>query len=373
MDAFARMLHLGAVLALLCGLVGLAGLVLFDLVLPALRVDVPSILRDVVQVAIASLVVLVCLRLAGIDVLPLLTTSAVLTAVIGLAPQSTIANLFGGLSLQLDRTLGQGDWIETGSHSGRIVEIGWRSTRLVTHDGDTLFLPNSQLVTGEVRNLSRPTGAHRVSLRVSVHHRHAPGHVRQILLDAVRDVPGVLAYPPPDCLIADLTDVAVVYAVRYWLTEFDREAGIAGEVRSRLWYATRRAGLEPAAPAFIVARVPEAAVATVRASRPDDHARRMALLRGAELFGSLTDATRPPLAAGMRRPASTAGSRSCSRRRTMRSTLCSVARSASTSRSRARAPRSPPSDPARCSARCRSSRASRAPPPARRERRWPAT
>ena len=93
---------------------------------------------------------LVCLRLAGIDVLPLLTTSAVLTAVIGLALQSTIANLFGGLSLQLDRTLGQGDWIETGSHSGRIVEIGWRSTRLVTQDGDTLFLPNSQLVTGEV-------------------------------------------------------------------------------------------------------------------------------------------------------------------------------------------------------------------------------
>jgi small-conductance mechanosensitive channel/CRP-like cAMP-binding protein len=307
MDAPARMLHLGAVLALLCGLVGLAGLVLFDLVLPALRVDVPSILRDVVQVAIASLVVLVCLRLAGIDVLPLLTTSAVLTAVIGLALQSTIANLFGGLSLQLDRTLGQGDWIETGSHSGRIVEIGWRSTRLVTHDGDTLFLPNSQLVTGEVRNLSRPTGAHRVSLRVSVHHRHAPGHVRQILLDAVRDVPGVLVYPPPDCLIADLTDVAVVYAVRYWLTEFDREAGIAGEVRSRLWYATRRAGLEPAAPAFIVARVPEADVATVRASRPDDHAERMALLRGVELFGSLTDETRARLADGMRRLEFTAG------------------------------------------------------------------
>jgi hypothetical protein len=182
--------------------------------------------------------------------------------------------------------------------------------------------------------------------------------VRQILLEAVRDVPGVLAYPPPDCLIADLTDAAVVYAVRYWLTEFDREAAIAGEVRSRLWYATRRAGLEPAAPAFIVARVPEADVAAVRASRPDDHAERMALLRGVELFGSLTDETRARLADGMRRLDFTAGSRSCSRaRRTMRSTWCSVARSASTSRSRAGARGRRP-DPARCSA-MSSSRASR--------------
>ena len=122
---------------------------------------------------------LACLRLAGFDVLPLLTTSAVLTAIIGLALQTTIANLFGGLSLQLDRTLVQGDWIETGRHSGRIVEIGWRSTQLITRDGDTLFLPNSQLVSGEVLNLSRPTGAHRASVRMNVPERYAPAAVRQ--------------------------------------------------------------------------------------------------------------------------------------------------------------------------------------------------
>src|SRR6267142_846237 len=149
MDAPGRLLHLSAILALVCGLVGLAGLVLFDVILPALRVDVPSILRDVVQIAMIGVVVMACLRLAGLDVLPLLTTSAVLTAVIGLALQAPIANVFGGLALQLDRTLGQGDWIETGRHSGRIIEIGWRSTRLITKDGDTLFLPNSQLLSGE--------------------------------------------------------------------------------------------------------------------------------------------------------------------------------------------------------------------------------
>jgi small-conductance mechanosensitive channel len=138
-----RLLHLGSILALACGLVGLAGIVVFDLVLPAFRVDVPSILRDVLQIAVVALVVMACLRLAGLDVLPLVTTSAVLDGGHRPRPAGPIANVFGGLALQLDRTLGQGDWIQTGTHSGRIVEIGWRSTRLITKDGDTLFLPNS--------------------------------------------------------------------------------------------------------------------------------------------------------------------------------------------------------------------------------------
>lgn len=307
MDTPGRILHLSAILALVCGLVGLAGLVLFDLLLPPMRVDVPSILRDVLQIVIAAVAVMVCLRLAGLDVLPLMTTSAVLTAVIGLALQAPIANVFGGLALQLDRTLGQGDWIETGRHSGRIVEIGWRSTRIVTKDGDTLFLPNSQLLSGEVLNLSRPTGAHRTLVSFSVHNRHPPGAVRQLLVDAIRDVPGVLDYPPPDSVIADFADGAVVYAVRYWFTEFERDAAIASEVRARLWYAARRAELDPPPPATVVARPPEAEPAKLADARRHEQAERVALLRAVELLAPLDDAVRERLAGRMRRLNFTAG------------------------------------------------------------------
>jgi small-conductance mechanosensitive channel/CRP-like cAMP-binding protein len=306
MDAPGRLLHLGAILALVCGLVGLAGLVVFDVVLPAFRVRVPSILRDVLQIAVVAVVVMACLRLAGLDVLPLVTTSAVLTAVIGLALQAPIANVFGGLALQLDRTLGQGDWIQTGAHSGRIVEIGWRSTRLITKDGDTLFLPNSQLLSGEVLNLSRPTGAHRVSVQVSVHEKHPPGTVRQRLVEAVRDVPGVLEYPPPDCVVVDFGELAVVYAVRYWLAEFERDVAIASEVRARVWYAARRAGLEAPPPRAILGRRVEA---PPEAPGPTGEraAEGLARLRSVELLASLDDAALERLAARMRHLDFTAG------------------------------------------------------------------
>ncbi len=299
LDAPGRVLHLGAILALVCGLVGLAGLIFFDFLLPAIRVAVPSILRDVLQIAVAAVAVMVCLRLAGLDVLPLLATSAVLTAVIGLALQAPIANVFGGLALQLDRTLGEGDWIETGRHSGRIVEIGWRSTRVVTRDGGTLFLPNSQLLLGEVLNLSHPSGAHRTSIRISVHERHPPGLVRKLLVDAIRDVPGVLEYPLPDALVAEFADGAIVYEVRYWLTEFDRELAIAGDVRARLWYATRRASLELPLPALRVAlgagagRSPD--VQTGQPAEPS------AVLRDVEVLAGLDSEACERLAARMRR------------------------------------------------------------------------
>jgi small-conductance mechanosensitive channel/CRP-like cAMP-binding protein len=305
MEAPGNLLRLAAMLAFVCGVVALVGLVLFDLVLPPLRVDVPSIVRDVIQLLVAALAILACLRIAGFDVLPLLTTSAVLTAIIGLALQATIANLFGGLALQLDRTLVQGDWIETGTHSGRIVEIGWRSTRLITRDGDTLFLPNSQLVSGEVLNLSRPTGAHRAEVRVSIHERYAPTAVRQAFVDAIRDPPGVLPYPPPDCLVSELADQAIVYTVRYWISEFERDGSIASEVRTRLWYAGRRAGLDTVPHLYGLAVAAEGEERA--AGRSDTPAARTALLRAVELFEPLDDASCERLARRMRRLEFTTG------------------------------------------------------------------
>src|SRR5712691_4543932 len=227
--------QLVALLALAIGLVATTGLVIFDLVLARLGVNVPAILRDFLQVAVAIAVAVGFLRLAGLDLFSLVTTSAVLTAIVGLALQSTIANVFGGLGLQLDRTLGHGEWIGVGNRVGRILEIGWRSTRIVTKDGDTVFVPNSELVSGEVLNFSRPTGAHRMTVRIGFHYRHPPSDVARVLLAAVRGAPGVLDQPPAECGSRDFGESAIVYELRYWIADFARDTVIDEEVRSRLW------------------------------------------------------------------------------------------------------------------------------------------
>jgi small-conductance mechanosensitive channel len=230
--------------SLICGVTGLAGLVMFDLVLNRTRVRVPSILRDLIHLSIVVAIVLTILYQRGFDPLSLVTTSAVLTAVIGLALQSTIANVFAGLALHIDRTLGIGDWVQAGSMIGRINEIKWRSTSLWTEDGDLVLMPNSRLLDTEVQNLSRPDGVHRMCVKVGFHYRHPPNEVKQILRDAIYGTPGVRTEPTPDCILLDFADSAIIYALRYWISDYSQHTTIESEVRTRIWYAAHEAGLE---------------------------------------------------------------------------------------------------------------------------------
>src|SRR5262249_12260634 len=157
-----------------------------------------------------------------------------LTAVIGLALQSTIANLFAGLALQLDRSFGIGDWITIAGHTGRITQIKWRSTAIYTRDGDLLIVPNQHLTTNNVLNLSEPTKNHRVRLEVRVDYAHPPNDVKRVFLDAIRGTPGVLTDPAPNCIPFAFGDRSMGYMVLYWMEDQSRDLAIDGEVRTRI-------------------------------------------------------------------------------------------------------------------------------------------
>jgi small-conductance mechanosensitive channel len=191
----ASVLGLLAVLCFVVGMVALAGLVVFDVVLR--RHPVPAVLRDFVQFVVVVAIFVGTLTQHGFDPISLVATGIVLTAVVGFALQGTIANVFAGLALPLEGELAIGDWIEVGDHVGRIREIKWRSTAIVTKDGDTVIVPNNQLITTSVRNYSSPSLAHRRWIEVALHYRHPPNEVKAPLLDATRGVPGVLVDPAP--------------------------------------------------------------------------------------------------------------------------------------------------------------------------------
>jgi len=114
----------------------------------------------------------------------------------------------------------------------------------VTRGGDLVIVPNSTLLGQEVMNFSRPTPDHRVTLRIGFGYQHPPNEVKRVLLECVRGMPGIAVEPAPDAFPADFGDSAVVYSLRYWITDMAREIPVEGEVRTRVWYAAQRAGLE---------------------------------------------------------------------------------------------------------------------------------
>jgi small-conductance mechanosensitive channel/CRP-like cAMP-binding protein len=233
-----------AVMFMAFGVTGVLTLVMFDLILGRTKIRVPPTLRDLLQALVFAVLIIAILKRRGTDVTSLVTGSAVVTAVIGLALQSTISNLFAGLSLQMDRTISIGDWVHIGQRVGRITQIKWRSTFLVTRDGDNVIVPNSALLAGEVINYSKPTNEHRCHAKVGFHYRHPPNEVKQVLLEAVNGTPGVLATPEPAAMPIEFGDSAIIYDLLYWIGDIGRESAIAGEVNTRIWYAARRADLE---------------------------------------------------------------------------------------------------------------------------------
>ena len=126
-------LGLLALLVLVVGIVGVGLVVVFD---PgAGHRPIPSVVRDMTQDRRRREIVFVGILFErGFDPISLAATGGVLTAVVGFALQSTIANLFAGLALPLEGQIGIGDWIAVDGVVGRVREIKWRATAVVTKE-----------------------------------------------------------------------------------------------------------------------------------------------------------------------------------------------------------------------------------------------
>ncbi len=206
----------------------------------------PKILRDVVKAFIYAGVILLVLRSAGVEPGSLLATSAFLTAVIGLSLQDTLGNLFAGLAIQAQRPFGVGDWVEfdkqTG-HVGRVIEINWRATRIMTLQRLEVTVPNATVAKSPIINYSRPTSLVRRDLEIHAPYDISPETVKKVLVAALDHVPEVIQKPTPVVFTKDFTDRGVNYWVLYYIDQFQDREIIDSNVRERLWYAMQRAGL----------------------------------------------------------------------------------------------------------------------------------
>ena len=106
----------------------------------------------------------------------LVATSGVIAIVLGLALQSTLSDLFSGLVLSLSRPYGPGDWISVeGGTEGRVVEMNWRATHVLTSRKDLAIVPNSIIAKSKIVNETFPTSIHGISMAVQLEFRNSPG------------------------------------------------------------------------------------------------------------------------------------------------------------------------------------------------------
>jgi len=274
-------------------LIRLVGFGLFRLLLPLMGRVLPRIVEDVVILALYVIYGLVQLRGAGVDLSSIVTTSAILTAVIAFAMQDTLGNLLGGLSIQLDNTVQVGDWVRVDDVSGQVRDIRWRSTLIETRNWETLVIPNSSIMKGRVAILGKREGQPlqwRRALRFMVDPGVPPARVIAIVNEEMRDVPiaNVARSPAPTTVLHGFVYGNLEYELRYFLSDLLEDEMTDSMVRVHLFASLQRAGI----------RIAEEQRTVHAVSRDEAHAdavrkreitRRLEMLGGVDLFSVLSE------------------------------------------------------------------------------------
>ena len=148
----------------------LAAVIVFRVFLK--RLETPRILIELLVGAGYAAIVVGLFTRVGVNLTGLVATSAVVTAVLGFGLQDVLGNLAGGLVLEVEQAISEGDWIRTDQYFGQVRSVRVRHTALETPDGDTILVPNSAITRSPVTVLGRTMA----TAGAPVKHRQA-GHV----------------------------------------------------------------------------------------------------------------------------------------------------------------------------------------------------
>jgi small-conductance mechanosensitive channel len=281
-------------------LIRMLGFTVFRLLLPLAGKHPTRILEDLAIVLVYVAYGFVQLRGAGVDLGSLVTTSAILTAVLAFAMQDTLGNLLGGLAIQVDNSVRVGDWVKMDDVTGRVRDIRWRSTLIETRNWETVLIPNSQLMKGRVAILGRREGSPRQWRRIlnfMVDPGVPPARVIAIVEDEMRElaIPNVARTPPASCVLFGFEMGNLRYQLRYFLTDILEDDTTDSMVRVHLFATLQRAGI----------RIAEAQHTVHAVQRDEAHAetvkkreltRRVQALGGVRLFAGLSDAEKSDIA-----------------------------------------------------------------------------
>lgn len=293
-------------------LVTIAAMLVFSAALPAVGVQLPLIASDLVIGLGAIAAVFVILSRHGLDATNALVSGAVVSAVLAISLQSTLGNILGGVALQLDGSIREGDWLALeGGRVGRVRAIRWRHTLVETRDGATIVVPNAQLLATSITILGKQDGLptpQRLSICFNVDFRYAPSRVCELVNDALQSPIENVARDP--AAVAVCTDLAkdtretfVAYAVRYSIIDLANEDATASRLRARIYSALRRADIPLSVPAVL-------ALAPAPSAGNGDHTTVLAdILNQLGLFKSFTDEELHTLARSMSRVLYTSGER----------------------------------------------------------------
>jgi len=187
---------------------------------------------------------LAALGFVGIPTGTMLLTSSALLIGLGFSLQHVAQDFVAGIVILVEQSIRRNDFVTFGDTKGTVVQIGLRSTQLLTRDGTALFVPNHLLTSSEVSNHSNPHERARLHVRVPVSFHDSVDHVRETLLGVADSDDQILSDPAPMVRFEDILDTHFHFTLIVWVKEPVTTMRVASNLRFAIAHAFAQRGIQ---------------------------------------------------------------------------------------------------------------------------------
>jgi small-conductance mechanosensitive channel len=180
----------------------------------------------------------------GLNLENIALVAGALSVGIGFGLQSIVSNFVSGLILLAERPFKAGDWIVVGDEQGIVKRINVRATEIQTFDRATVLVPNSEFISGAVKNRVHRDTLGRIDIPVGVGYDSDPEQVREILLDVANNHPQTLSYPEPSAFFIEFGASSLDFMLFAYLADVNNGYGVRSDIRFEIFKRFKEAGIE---------------------------------------------------------------------------------------------------------------------------------
>jgi MscS family membrane protein len=203
-----------------------------------------SLTHSFLKVIWIVLVFLYVLHLWGIQIGPFLAGLGIGGIAIAFALQESLSNIFGGISIILDKTVKKGDIIYLDAETrGEILDVGIRSTKINTFDNEVVIVPNSIVANSKVQNIGQPEPKSRVVVPFGVAYGSDVNKVKKIVMTEIKKIKHFVNEPEPVIRFLEMADSSLNFKVFFYVDSFENRYSALDEANTRIYNALNKAGV----------------------------------------------------------------------------------------------------------------------------------
>ena len=202
--------------------------------------------QRIILILLSAIGLITILSHFDVNITAMVTTLGIGSLAVALAAQNTLEDTINGFMIMLDRPYRIGDRIEIQDLNtwGDVVDIGLRSTRIRTRDNRMVVVPNSQIGKSLVVNYAYPNDQYRLEIHVGIAYGSDIEEARQVMIEAVKEVEGVLPDRPVEALFLEFGDSTMIFRLRWWLESYVDTRRMFDRVNTALYKALEEADIQ---------------------------------------------------------------------------------------------------------------------------------